>query len=57
MGQQYVVDGRGVKTERIGVLLLQLATALIQPAVDQDSFPGTFNQMTGAGDTAIGSME
>ena len=57
MGQQYIIDARGIKAERFGVLLVQLAATLIQPAVDQDPLAGAFNQMTGAGDVAIRSME
>jgi len=57
MGQQDVVDAGGIEAERPGIFLVQLAAALIQPAVDQDSLARTFNQVTGAGDTAICSME
>ena len=57
MGQQYVVDGGGIKAERSGIFLVQLAATLMEPAVDQDPLPSTFDQMTGAGDAAIGTME
>ena len=57
MGQQYEVDGGGIKAERSGIFLVQLAVTLTEPAVDQDSLPSTFDQMTGAGDTAIGAVE
>ena len=57
MGQQYVVDGGGIKAEWSGIFLVQLAATLMEPAVDQDPLPSTFDQMTGAGDTAIGTME
>lgn len=55
--QQYVIDAGGVKAERFGVLLVQLAATLIHSAVDQDPLPGAFNQMAGAGDVPIRSME
>ena len=57
MGQQYVVDGGGIKAEWCGIFLVQLAATLMQPAVDQYPLPSTFDQMTGAGDAAIGTME
>jgi hypothetical protein len=56
MGQHYVVDGGGIKAEWSGIFLVPAAT-LMEPAVDQDPLPGTFDQMTGAGDTAIGTVE
>ncbi len=57
VGQQYVVDAGGIKAERPGVFLIQFAATLIQPAVNQDPLPGTFNQMTGASDVAIRSVK
>ena len=57
MGQQNEVDGGGIKAERSGIVLVQLAATLMKSAVDQDSLPSTFDQMTGAGDTAIGTVE
>ena len=57
MSQQYIVNAGGVKAERFGVLLVQLAAALIHPAVDQDPLPGAFNQMTGTSDVAIRSVK
>ena len=57
MGQQYVVDAGGIKAERSGIFLVQLAATLMEPAVDQDPLPSTFDQMTGARDTAIGAVE
>jgi hypothetical protein len=57
MGQHYVVDGGGIKAEWSGIFLVQPAATLMEPAVDQDSLPSTFDQMTGAGDAAIGTME
>jgi hypothetical protein len=57
MGQQYVVDAGGIEAEWCGIILVNLATALMEPAVDQDAFPSAFHQMTGTGDTAIGAMK
>ena len=57
VGQQYIIDARSIKPERFGVLFVQLAATLIHPAVDQNPFPGALNQMTGAGDVPIRSME
>ena len=36
MGEQYVVDAGGIKAERSGIFLVQLAATLMEPAVDQD---------------------
>ena len=57
MGQQYVIDAGNIKAERFGVFLVQLAAALIQPAVDQNPLAGAFDQMTGARNAAIRTME
>ena len=57
MGEQHIVDGGGVEAERSGILLVQFAAALMQPAIDQDALARAFDQMTGAGDTAIGAMK
>lgn len=57
VGQQHIVNAGGIKAERFGILLVQLATTLIHPAVDQDPLVGALNQMTRAGDVPIRSME
>ena len=57
VGEQYVVDANGIKAERPGIFLVQFAATLMEPAVDQDPFPSTFDQMTRARDTAIGAVE
>lgn len=53
MGQQEEIDTCGIKTEIIGIFLVELASALIQTAVDQDPAAGTFDQMAGAGYAAV----
>jgi len=57
MGEQHVVDGGGIEAKRFRVFFVQLATTLTEPAVDQNPLARTFDQMTGASDIAIGSME
>ena len=57
VGEQHVVDGGGIKAERSGVLLVQLAATLMQPAIDEDALARAFDQMTGAGDAAIGAVK
>jgi hypothetical protein len=54
VGEQYVVDGGGVKAENSGIFLVQFAATLMQPAIDKDALARAFDQMTGARDTAIG---
>ena len=46
MRQQYVVDAGGIKTEWCGIFLVQLAAALMEPAVNQNTLPSAFDQMT-----------
>ena len=50
MGQEHKIDRARVKSERDGILLLKLTTALEQAAIDQDAPPRHFQEMTGAGD-------
>ena len=57
VGQQDVVDTGGIEAERFLVLLLQLATALIQAAIDQNTFPRAFNHVTRAGDAAVSAVK
>ena len=57
VSQQDVVNVAGVETESPGVLLVQLALTLIEPAVDEYAFPRTLDQMTGAGHAAVGAVE
>jgi hypothetical protein len=52
-----LVDAAGIKAERPGIFLIQLAATLMEPAIDQDPLPSTFDQMTGTRDTAIGAVE
>jgi hypothetical protein len=57
VGEQYVVDGGGGEAKGPGVFRVQFAATLMQPAIDQDALAAAFDQMTGAGDTAIGAMK
>ena len=50
MRQQDIVDGRGVKSKRSGIVFLQFAAALEHAAVDQNADAAGLQQMTGAGD-------
>ena len=54
--QQHVDRGR-VEAEGAGVLLIELAPALIEAAIDQDAFPASLDQMAGARDAQIGAVE
>jgi len=57
VGEQHIIDFPGVEAERFGILLLELPTALIQAAIDQDLFTGTFDQMAGTCHASISAME
>jgi hypothetical protein len=57
MGEQHMIDLRGIEAERLGVLLLQFATALIQAAIDQDAAARAFDHMAGSGHAPVGAME
>ena len=57
VGEQEKVDAGGVEAEVAGVLLLDLARALIEAAIDQQPLARAFQQMTGAGDAPVGAVE
>ena len=57
MRQQQEIDRSWVKTHRLGILLGQLAPALVQAAIDEDALTRTFNQVTGTGNTLVGPVE
>ncbi len=57
MRQKHDVDGRGVEAEGLCVVLLDLAAALIETAIDKDLAAGTLDQVARAGDAAIGAVE
>ena len=51
------VDVGGVEAERLGVLLLDLAAALVQAAVDQHALARAFDQMTGSGHSVVRAVK
>ena len=57
MGQQQNINARRIKPEVVGIVFLQLTTALVKTAVNQDALAGTLEQMTGAGDILCGPVE
>jgi hypothetical protein len=57
VGQQDVVDGGRVEAERFRILLVQLTSALIQAAIDQDVFSGALDHMAGARHASGGTMK
>jgi hypothetical protein len=46
MGQQDVVDAGSIESKRKRIFLVQLATTLVQSAVDQDPRPSALDHMT-----------
>ena len=57
MGQQHEIDGGGIKAERLGIFLGQLASALVEATIDQNPAAGAFNEVAGTGDAAVGAVE
>jgi hypothetical protein len=57
VGQQQKVDRRWFKAERLGVFFRELATTLVQAAVNQDALAGALHHMAGAGHILISAVE
>lgn len=57
VGQQQVVYGCRVESDIFGVILRQLAAALIQATIDENFLSRAFNLMAGTGDTLIGTVK
>ena len=55
--QQQEINRRGIEAEVAGVLLVELAAALIEAAVDQHARARAFDKMAGAGDAPVGAVE
>jgi len=46
MGQQHIIDCRGIKAEWTGVFFGKFAPTLVQAAIDQDTAAVAFDQVT-----------
>ena len=57
VGQQQVVDGSRIKAEVVGIVLFQFTATLVEAAVNEDALAGTFQQVTGTGDTLCRTMK
>ena len=57
VGEQHHVDGLRVEAEGLAVVLGKLAAPLEHAAIDQDALACRFDQVTGAGDGAVGAVE
>ena len=55
--EQQEIDLSRVESEVLGIFLVELAAALVKPAVDENPASGTFDEMTGAGYAAIGAVK
>jgi hypothetical protein len=55
--QEHIVDGARIKAKGFGVLLVELAAPLMHATVDQNPQTSALDQVTRAGDAAIGAME
>src|SRR5579871_514958 len=55
--QQHILDRGGLKAEGRGVLLLELAAPLAEPAVDQHPAPGALDQVARSRDGPVGPVE
>ncbi|OIQ66727.1 hypothetical protein GALL_517000 [mine drainage metagenome] len=57
VGEQHIIYGGRVEAEGLAVLFVQLMSALIHAAVDQDILAGAADHVAGAGDAAVGAMK
>jgi hypothetical protein len=57
MGEQQIIHRRGIETEGLVIFLRQFASALIQPAVDQNLLAAAAHQMAGSGNVVIGAVK
>ena len=57
MGEQDVIDAGRVEPKGLRVFFVQLAAALVEAAINQNFLSRTLDQMTRAGDTAVGAMK
>src|ERR1700722_9848575 len=51
--QQHKIDAGGIETKVAGVFLCDLAATLIEPAIDQKTSAGAFDEVAGTGNVAI----
>ena len=49
MRQEHAIDRSGVEAERLGILEIERAAALMQTAINQHTFAGGLDQMARAG--------
>jgi hypothetical protein len=57
MRQEHAIERCGVESERSGIVLVELATALEQPAIDQDAAAAGLDEMAGTRDAPGGAVE
>lgn len=57
VGQEHKVDALGRKSERRGIVLVELATALEQAAIDQHASASAFDQVARSGDIAVRAVK
>ena len=55
--QQYIVEGRRIKTEGTRILLCKFILTLVKAAIDEDMAACGFDQVTRTCDTSIGAMK
>jgi hypothetical protein len=57
VGEQYKIYALRIKPEVVGIVLGDLAAALIEPAIDEDALAGAVDEVAGTGHVAIGAAE
>src|SRR5580692_8074142 len=55
--QQHKIDAGRVETKVAGIFFCSLAATLVEPAIDQKTTAGAFDEVAGTGDVAISSMK
>ena len=57
MRQQHKIDANGVETKVAGIFLCDLAATLIEPAIDQKTPAGTFDEVARPSNVAISPVK
>ena len=57
MREQQEINGGGVKTEVVGIVLDHFPAALVEAAIHQYSLAGALQQVAGAGHTLRGTVK
>jgi len=57
VGEQKIIDGRGIKAESGGIFIVQLPAALKQTAIDENPAAAGLDQVTGSGNIVVRAVK